>query len=442
MMSAFMSKTISIGLAGLGHVGAGVWKNLARNAELLAERTGHHLVVRKVAVRDVTKPRDVTVPRECLTASWRELVEDPELDVIVELIGGVDEAGKLVRAALEAGKIVVTGNKALLAERGRELIALAEEKDVPLYFEAAVGGGIPIIMAVREALVGNHIQAIYGIINGTSNYILTQMARRGIDYREALAEAQAKGYAEADPTLDVNGWDAAHKAIVLAWLSYGLWVRPSEVYVDGIENVSLADLKLAKRLGYTIKLLAVIRLHEDRRIEVRVQPTLLPARHILSSVNDVFNAVVVHGDVVGETLFYGSGAGQDATSSAVIADLADAAQNLERRAGCQGFLPSGYYGEAIPVDETVSACYVRLRVTDKPGVIAQVASVIAARGIGLSSIVQPEVEGSGEADIMFMTHVAPFGHVRAALEELAQLSCVLDRPILMRVENLGVTGGH
>ncbi len=432
-----MSKTISIGLAGLGHVGAGVYKNLARNAGLLTERTGHHFAVTKVAVRDLSKPRDVTVPAAALTTSWHDLVDDPGTQVIVELIGGIEEAYELVREALEAGKIVVTGNKALLAERGRELIALAEEKDVPLYFEAAVAGGIPIIKAVREALVGNHIQAIYGIINGTSNFILTQMARREIDYREALAEAQAKGYAEADPALDVNGWDAAHKAIVLAWLSYGVWVRPSEVFVDGIEQVSLADLRLAARLGYAIKLLAVIRLHEDHRIEVRVQPTLLPATHILASVNDVFNAVVVRGDVVGETLFYGSGAGQNATSSAVIADLADAALNLEKQAGCQGFLPSGYYGEAIPVDDTVSAYYVRLRVTDKPGVIAQVAAAIAARGIGLSSIVQPEVEGGGEADIMFMTHAAPFGEIRAALAELGALACVIDSPILMRVENFG-----
>jgi len=432
-----MPETLSIGLAGLGNVGAGVYKNLERNGDLLAERTGHRFEVTRVAVRDLGKSRDVVVPASKLTADWRELVNDPAIQVIVELIGGVTEAHDLVRSALEAGKIVVTGNKALLAEHGYELIALAEKMDVPLYFEAAVAGGIPIIKSVREALVGNHIQAIYGIINGTSNFILTQMARRGLDYRAALAEAQEKGYAEADPALDVNGWDAAHKAIILAWLSYGLWVRPNEIVVDGIENVSAADIRLAATLGYTIKLLGVVRLHDDRRIEVRVQPTLIPSTHILASVNDVFNAVVVRGDIVGETLFYGSGAGQNATSSAVIADLADAAHNLSKKAGCQGFLPSGYYGQAIPVDQTISAYYIRLRVEDRPGVVAQVTSVIAHHNIGLSSLVQPKVEGGAHADLMLMMHAAPFGRMRAALAELETLPCVTEKPILMRVENLG-----
>ncbi|MGI8603484.1 MAG: homoserine dehydrogenase [Verrucomicrobiales bacterium] len=427
--------TIFIGLAGLGNVGAGVYKNLLRNAEVLAERTGHRLEVRKVAVRDLTKRRDIDVPSEKITKSWRDLLADPEIQIIVELMGGVDEAHELVTASILAGKAVVTGNKALLAEHGHELIAMAEKHDVPLYFEAAVAGGIPIIKAVREALVGNHIQAIYGIVNGTSNFILTQMRERGLAYRIALAEAQRLGYAEADPTLDVNGWDAAHKAIVLAWLSYGLWVRPAEIFVDGIEHVSLADMRLAERMGYVIKLLAVVRLHDDQRIEVRVQPTLIPAKHILSSVSGVFNAVVVHGDIVGETLFYGSGAGQNATSSAVIADLVDAANNLSRQAGCQGFLPSGFYGQAIPLEETISAYYVRLRVEDKPGVIAQVATALAAHGIGLSSIVQPEVEAGGLADLMLMMHAAPFLQMRAALADLEQLSCVVERPILMRVEN-------
>lgn len=431
-----MAATLSIGLAGLGNVGAGVYKNLERNGDLLTERTGYRFEVTRVAVREMAKARDVAVPAAKLTTDWRDLVGDPSIQVIVELMGGVTEAHELVRSALEAGKMVITGNKALLAEHGHELIALAEARDVPLYFEAAVAGGIPIIKSVREALVGNHIQAIYGIINGTSNFILTQMARRGLDYRAALAEAQEKGYAEADPALDVNGWDAAHKAIILAWLSYGLWVRPNEIVVDGIEHVSAADIRLAATLGYSIKLLGVVRLHDDHRIEVRVQPTLIPSTHILASVNDVFNAVVVRGDIVGETLFYGSGAGQNATSSAVIADLADAAHNLSKKAGCQGFLPSGYYGQAIPVDETVSAYYTRLRVEDRPGVIAQVASVIAAHDIGLSSLVQPKVEGGAQADLMLMMHAAPFGRMRAALADLEKLDCVTEKPILMRVENL------
>ncbi len=428
---------IRIGLAGLGNVGAGVLKNLRRNASLLTERTGHTFEVTRVAVRDPKKVRDVEIAPAELTTSWRDLVADPSIQIIVELIGGVSEACDLVRAALMAKKAVVTGNKALLAERGHELIALAEEMDVPLYFEAAVAGGIPIIKAVREALVGNNIQAIYGIINGTSNFILTRMAKAGLTYEAALAEAQELGYAEADPALDVNGWDAAHKAIVLAWLSYGLWVRPSEVFVDGVEKVSAADMKMAGKMGYTIKLLGVVRLHEDRRIEVRVQPTLIPSSHILSSVSGVFNAVVVRGDIVGETLFYGSGAGQNATSSAVISDLVDAANNLVKQVGCQGFIPQGFYGQAIPIKETLSAYYLRLRVQDKPGVVAQVATVIAQHGIGLSSLQQPEVEAGGQADLMLMMHAAPFGKMQAAQAELEKLDCVVDTPVLFRVETFG-----
>jgi homoserine dehydrogenase len=429
-----MGETLTIGLAGLGNVGAGVFKNLKRNAALLKQRTGQEYAVKRAVVRDLAKARDFDTTGVQISTRWQDLIDDPQIDVIVELMGGVDEAGALVSAALRAKKTVITGNKALLAERGHDLIALAAENNVPLYFEAAVAGGIPIIKAVRESLVGNHIQAIYGIINGTSNFILTQMSQRGLSYEEALADAQRLGYAEADPALDVNGWDAAHKAIVLAWLSYGLWVRPSEIFVDGIEHVRLVDMKVARQLGYAIKLLGVVRLHADHRIEVRVQPTLIPSTHILASVNDVFNAVVVRGDIVGETLFYGSGAGQNATSSSVIADLADAAENRTRQAGHQGFLPAGFYGQAIPVDETQSPCYVRLRVLDRPGVVAQVASLIAQHDIGLSSVQQPEVEGGGQADLMLMLHAAPFGKVRAALEAVSRLDCVTEPPVLMRVE--------
>jgi homoserine dehydrogenase len=429
-------RTLTIGLAGLGNVGAGVYKNLAQNAHLLAERTGHRFEITRVAVRSLEKARDVTVPAAKLTLDWRDLIADPEIQVIVELMGGTTEARDLVSAALRAKKVVVTGNKALLAEYGHELIALAQEMNVPLYFEAAVAGGIPIIKSVREALVGNHIQAIYGIINGTSNFILSQMASQGRSYGDVLAEAQRLGYAEADPALDVNGWDAAHKAIVLAWLSYGLWVRPAETFVDGIENVSLADVRLAEKMGYTIKLLGVVRLHEDHRIEVRVQPTLLPSKHILASVSDVFNAVVVRGDIVGEALFYGRGAGQNATSSAVIADLADAAQNISRSAGAQGFLPAGFYGQAIPLEDTISPYYVRLRIQDRPGVVAAVAGAIAEHQIGLSSVQQPEIEpGSATADLMLMMHAAPFGSMRRALASLEALDCVTEKPVLMRVEN-------
>ena len=268
-------RTLHIGLAGLGNVGAGVYKNLDKNRELLNGRTGAELVVTKIAVRDPSRKRDVEVPPQLITTRLLDLVEDDGIDIIVELIGGTEQAYDFVKAALRAGKPVVTGNKALLAEHGKELIQLAEQQNVPLYCEAAVAGGIPIIKAVKEALIGNRIEAIYGIINGTSNFILSQMAE-GMGFDEALAEATRLGYAEADPTLDVNGWDAGHKAIILAWLSYGFWIKPEEVSVKGIENISPIDVEFADYLDYDIKLLGVIRQDDDGRIEVRVEPSLIP----------------------------------------------------------------------------------------------------------------------------------------------------------------------
>lgn len=430
-------KTVNIGLAGLGNVGAGVYKNLLKNADLLTGRVGSKIQVGKIAVRNLDKTRDVDVPAELITGDWRELIADPSLPIIVELIGGTTEAYDLVKAAILAGKTVITGNKALLAERGMELVELAEAKNVPLYFEAAVAGGIPIIKAVREALIGNQIQAIYGIINGTTNYILTRMSDAGLSYEVALGEAQAAGYAEADPTLDVNGWDAGHKALVLAWISYGRWIRPSDIYVEGIEKIAPIDLNFARSMGYQIKLVAIVRLDASNRVEVRVQPSLLPRHHILANVNGVFNAVAVYGDIVGETLFYGSGAGQDATSSSVISDLADAADNLINEAGTNGgFIPTGRYGDCLPVNETISSYYLRLRVADVPGVVAKVAGALSDHGIGISSIVQPETEGTTEADLMLMLHAAPYGKMKLASDQIAQLSCVKSTPVLIRVESL------
>ena len=431
-----MLTTVKYGLAGLGNVGMGVYKNLLKNGSLVAARTGVTLEVKRIAVRDMARHQAAGVPEALLTTDWRELVADPEIKVIVELIGGTTEAYELVKTAISAGKAVVTGNKALLAEHGLELVHMAEEADVPLYFEAAVAGGIPIIKAVREALIGNNILAIYGILNGTTNYILSRMADAGLSYQAALAEAQAAGYAEADPYLDVSGWDAGHKAIVLAWLSYGHWVKPSDIYVEGISHITQADLVFARSMGYAIRLLGVVRLN-GTRIEVRVQPCLVHRRAILANINGVMNAVAVYGDIVGETLFYGSGAGQDATSSSVISDLADAADNLINEAGKNtGFVPRGQYGESLPVEETVSGYYLRLHVQDQPGVVASIAGVLAAENIGILSIQQPEVAAGGDADIMLMLHRAPFGRMRKAVAAIAALDCIKGQPVLLRVEAL------
>jgi homoserine dehydrogenase len=428
-------QTFGIGLAGLGNVGAGVYKHLTNNRTLLRERIGCELAVRKIAVRDVNKPRDISVPKGLLTADFRELLDDPSVHIIVELMGGKKESLELVLEAIRRKKMVVTGNKALVAEHGKEIFEAAYEHKVPVFFEAAVGGGIPIIKAIREAFVANHIQSIHGIINGTSNYILTRMTEAGMGFSAALAEAQAAGYAEADPTLDVNGGDAAHKAVILASLAYGFWVPMEKIFVQGIEDLTANDIQFAGRLGYRIKLLATIKADKDG-IEVRVHPTLVPKSHVLSSVNGVFNAMAVKGDVVGETLFYGRGAGQDATASAVISDIVEAADALISPRRNLGFMPHGLYGTCKPIDQIVSEFYVRLSVEDKPGVIAQIAGVLGELNIGISSILQPESEDEGKAiPLVLMIHKASNGQMTAALERINALECSKRPPRMIRVEH-------
>ncbi|MEO8352526.1 MAG: homoserine dehydrogenase, partial [Chthoniobacteraceae bacterium] len=407
-------QTFGIGLAGLGNVGAGVFKHLTHNRALLRERLGHELEVRRVGVRDPAKARSVEVPAEMLTTDADSMLDDPAIQIVVELMGRKEESLRFMLGAIERKKTVVTGNKALLAEHGKEIFAAATEHKVPVFFEAAVGGGIPIIKSIREAFVGNHIQSIHGIINGTSNYILTRMTEAGMGFADALAEAQAAGYAEADPTLDVNGGDAAHKAIILASLAYGFWVPADSIFVEGIEELTAGDIQFAGQLGYTIKHLAHIKANASSAIEVRVHPTLIPKGHVLASVNGVFNAMMVRGDVVGETLFYGPGAGQDATSSAVISDIAEAADALLSPRRNLGFMPHGLYGTCQPIDEVISEFYLRLCVEDRPGVIAQIANILGDLQIGISSILQPESEDEGSAvPLVLMIHTASNGQMRA-----------------------------
>jgi len=426
MPPSITPRTIHIGLAGLGNVGAGVFKNLDANRDLIIQRTGADIRVKRVIVRDPGRARDVAVPEAMISTRWQDLIEDADIQVVVELIGGTTTAYDLVCAALKAKKIVVTGNKALLAERGQELFALAEQCGVPIYFEAAVAGGIPIIQVLQEGLVGNRILSIHGIINGTCNYILTRMSQAGLSY------------AEADPTLDVSGWDAAHKAIILASLSYGFWIPQECVHVEGVDKIDPADFKFAKRLGYTIKLLSVIRADEQGLVEVRTQPTLVPLSHVLASVSGSFNAVLVNGDIVGETLFYGRGAGQDPTSSSVISDLCEAAATLVYGARHSGFVPHGLYGKSKPVDDTVSHYYLRLTVADVPGVLAQVAAELGRRHIGISSMIQPEdlEDTSGQTSLVLMIHDARLGDMKEALSAIRALDCVKGDPSWMRVETL------
>lgn len=434
-----MQHPIGIGLAGLGNVGAGVFKHLQNNRTLLRERLGLDLEVRRIAVRNPANRAEEGFPAALLTENWRDLVDDPSVQIIVEVMGRKEESLELILAALDAKKAVVTANKALLAEHGGQIFESATRNQTPVFYEAAVGGGIPIIKCLREALVGNHIDSIHGIINGTSNYILTRMSDGDLSFHEALAEAQAAGYAEPDPSFDVNGWDAAHKAMILASLAYGFWIPKDQIFVEGIEQLTAADIRFAKSLGYKIKLLGIIKASphsEGSEIEVRVHPTLIPRDHVLASVNGVFNAIAVHGDVVGEVLFYGRGAGQNPTSSAVLSDIAEAADAIQRPRRDLGFIPHSLYGSCKPIESSLSEYYLRLTVEDRPGVIAQIAGILGELQIGISSILQPESDEEGaNVALVMMIHTASNSQMRNAVERIDALSCVKRPPRMIRVEH-------
>lgn len=394
------------------------------------------LEIRKIVVRDLSKKRDGNAPPELFTTDLMEVVNDPSVDIVVELIGGTNAAFDLVAAALRAGKPVVTGNKALLAERGAELFALSKKNNAAIHFEAAVAGGIPIIKAVQESLVGNRIKFIAGIINGTSNYILQRMTEAGLGYPEALKEAKELGYAEADETLDVNGWDAAHKAILLGSLAHGFLIDYRDVYVRGIEKVTPLDIKFASELGYVVKLLSLVIARDNGAIEIRTQPSFLSKKHILASVHGVFNAVAVKGDHLGESLFYGRGAGQGPTASSVVSDLVEAARNS---GSDRGFLPYQESGTLVEIDGTSTSYYVRFSVTDRPGVIADIATVLAKHQIGISGTHSPVDADNPDADfveMVFLLHKCPFGQLKNALAEVEKLDCLTARPVVFRIEIL------
>ena len=431
-----MSPPIGIGLAGFGTVGAGVYKNLVANGNLLSQRLGARFEVLRIAVRDLKKERLVAAPRELFTTNADDLISDPNIRIVVELMGGIETPLAFVKKAINAGKTVVTGNKALLAEHGQEIFHLALERKVPVFYEAAVAGGIPIIKVLRESFASNQFESIHGILNGTSNYILTRMTDTGMDFAPALAEAQQLGYAEADSTLDINGWDAAHKAIILASLAYGFWLDPSKIFVSGIDKVTASDIRFADELGYRIKLLATIRAGMGKAIEVRVCPTLIPKSHVLASVNGVYNAIAVRGDIVGETLFYGRGAGQDPTSSSVLSDLAEASMGLKSSRFCYGFTSHDLYGKCQPIEDSVSKYYLRLTVDDRPGVLAQIAGALGEAEIGILSVIQPETHSEDAAVLVLMIHDAFFGAMAAAIARIAALGCVKAPPALLHVESL------
>jgi homoserine dehydrogenase len=438
---------VNLGMIGGGTVGSGVFHALQLNGGLMASRIGVKVDVRNVAVKAFDEPRPYPIPKSAMTTDWQSVVNDPQVDVVAELAGGTTFARTMILAALKLGKPVVTANKALLSAHGEELFAAARQNGTNLYYEASVCGGIPIIKALREGFVANRFPLIYGIVNGTCNYILTRMTAEGKDFNDVLAEAQKLGYAEADPSLDVDGGDSAHKATILASLAHGFWTGFDNTYVEGIRHVSLFDIQIARELGYTIKLLAIIKSADNSDsapVEVRVHPTLIPHKHVLASVNGVFNGVVVRGDVVGDTMFYGRGAGADATASAVISDLADAALNLKfgSKQRIPSFVSHRLNARVRTIDEVESRYYLRLTVADRSGVIAKVSKVLADSDISISSVLQreapetrPSQPPSDHVPLIFMLHTAKDQAVRDAVAEIDRLDVVKDKTVVIRVES-------
>ena len=440
---------VNLGIIGGGTVGGGVFQALQRNGSLIASRLGVTIKVTKVAVRNLNKPRPVKIPSTLLTTDWKAVINDPEVQIVAELIGGTTLAKEVVMASLKLGKPVVKANKARPSGHGDELFEAANKFATNLYYEASVAGGIPIIKVLREGLIGNRITRLYGIVNGTCNYILTRMKLEGGDFADILADAQRLGYAEAEPSLDVDGHDAAHKTGILASLAHGFWVNPKEVYVEGISHIAKLDIQFTGQLGYTIRLLGIVKKTDTSKmpkgrkanssapVQVSVYPVLVPNSHVLASVNHVFNAVLVRGDVVGDTLYYGRGAGQDATASAVLSDLADATLDLKfkNKNRIPPFVPHERDGAVLPIDKTVSRYYVRLNVADRPGTLAKIASILSKSNIGISSVIQPEGHEGESVPLILMTHDAPNAAMSKALAQISQLPVVKARPVMIRVEN-------
>lgn len=430
-------KDIKVGIIGFGTVGAGVAECLLNNNDLLTRRAGVRPILAKIADLDITSDRGISLPPGILTSDVSEILDNPEIDVVVELIGGTTTARDMILRALRQGKPVVTANKALLAKHGAEIFAVAEEANADIYYEASVAGGIPIIKTMREGLVANNFTEVLGILNGTCNFILTRMEEQESEFDEVLAAAQKAGYAEAEPSLDVDGYDSAHKAVILASLAFGDWLGMDAVTVEGIRDVSLKDIKYAAQLGYRIKLLAIIK-QEDGKVQVGVHPALVPATSLLSNVNSVYNAVWVSGDIVGDTMYYGQGAGRDATASAVTADIMDVARNL--KAGSTGRVPGfkAHSGKVDIIDQEaiMARYYLRLQARNKAGVLAEFAGVLGRYNISIASVTQQETGGE-TTPVVILTYQASEADVRKAIEEIRSLDVVSEKPMVIRIEDLG-----
>ncbi len=434
-------KPIHVGLLGLGTVGSGTIEVLKRNREEIARRAGREIRITHATARDLTKPRDVSLEGIELLADADQLVMHPDIEIVCELIGGDTFTKDLVLKAIANGKHVVTANKALIAKHGNEIFAAAQKARVMVAFEAAVAGGIPIIKALREGLTANRIEWIAGIINGTSNYILSEMRSRGIPFEVALKEAQAKGYAEADPTFDIEGIDAAHKLTILSAIAFGIPVQFDKAYTEGISKLTEKDIRYAEQLGYRIKLLGITKFAKEG-IELRVHPTLIPEKRLIANVEGVMNAILVKGDAVGATLYYGRGAGAEATASAVVADLVDVTRMLtadpEHRVPHLAFQPDQLHDTPVlTMGRVETAYYLRLSALDRPGVMADVTRILADGLISIDAILQKEAEeGEDIVDVIIITHKSREAHVDAAIAKIEKLDTIAGKVVRIRLEEL------
>ncbi len=432
-------KTIGVGLIGWGTVGCGVVEVLDRNAEAIENRLGVRLELKRVADLDLDRPRPVAVPSAKLTTRAEEVLNDPEIQIVIELMGGLGAAKQFIIQALENKKYVVTANKALLAHAGNELFDVAARNGLSIGFEAAVAGGIPFIKALREGLAGNQIDTIFGILNGTANFILTRMTQQGLAFQEALREAQEKGYAEADPALDIEGTDTAHKLAIASALAFGTPIQFDQVYVEGISGIDPIDIEFGEEFGYRLKLLAIAR-NRDGQVEMRVHPTLIPHHHVLANVNDAYNAVHVHGNAVGNIMLYGLGAGMRPTGSAVVSDLIDLARDII--GNTPGRIPPLAFRretlkEAVikPITEITTCYYFRFAVLDRPGVLSKIAGVLGENQISIAAVIQKGRQVEEAVPIVMLTHEALERSVQKALAEINRLDVVAGPTRLIRIEN-------
>ncbi len=432
-------RNVTIGILGFGTVGAGVAKVLIENRDLLRARVGTDLVLKYVADIDTSTDRGLRLPDGVLINDAARVIDDPEVDIIVELIGGQTVAKDFILKAIANGKQVVTANKALLASQGNALFKAAGDQGVDLAYEASVGGCMPIIKTLREALAGNHIQAMTGILNGTCNYILSKITDEGVTFETALAEAQRKGYAEADPTLDVEGHDTAHKLALLTALAYGMEINLDDIYIEGISKITPMDIAFADQFGYRIKLLAIGK-HRGDAVEARIHPTMIPFNNILSNVNGTLNAISVTGDAVGEILLYGHGAGRMPTASAVVSDIVDIARDLltgaKRRLPLVAFQPDSIRKIAVlPLDDIEMHYYFRFAALDRPGVLSKISGILGKYAISLKSVHQKGRKTNGSVPIVMLTHKAREAGVKQALSEIEALDVVGSDPVLIRIED-------